>query len=428
MAGTNKTNQAYKSTRQLKPNTGRLARYLLLICFPVFSLFLFSTEGNAQSNNYEFIPAPDLWYNDVDGIRLGVRVQGRVPGTFEDGPHRLNGGLWLGLWFPDLPVSYYLDYTEPIPGWSDFGSEASVQAISSVRTGYHNHGLGFNKRWQQSFDERKYREFSFRTSWQKRFDHEYVPFPVLWSDHDKLLTTTSVQFRDENSAGWYSGTISGSFQWLNSSYQMIFAEAIQQIPFNEKWGFRLKGFAGAASEQTAPEYLFSRSLAPAQNWMTHGFTRAKGTIPQPWMESGNIQVSGGANLRGYTEFDVESFTDEEQSPFLLHSIGGVNVEFDYPNPVGRAFRKIPYAAEFLSFRSYLFYDAGTSLGVVSNETDQIFADAGAGFSLSLNIPDYLGKSRGFVLRYDIPFWLSEPGTGDSLQFRNVFAFGAVISF
>jgi len=46
----------------------------------------------------------------------------------------------------------------------------------------------------------------------------------------------------------------------------------------------------------------------------------------------------------------------------------------------------------------------------------------------LNIPDYLGKPRGFVLRYDIPFWLSDPDSGDSFKFRSLIGFGAVLSF
>ena len=83
--------------------------------------------------------------------------------------------------------------------------------------------------------------------------------------------------------------------------------------------------------------------------------------------------------------------------------------------------------EFIDFRSYLFFDAGLPLGI-GDEATTIFADAGAGFSLSLNIPDYLGKPRGFVLRYEIPFWLSEPGSEDSLKLRHLFGFGAVISF
>ncbi len=387
----------------------------------------------AQSRSYEIIPAPDLWYNDVDGIRVGVRVQGQMRGTFEDGPHRFNGGLWLSTWFPSTPVSYYLQYTNPISGWSEYGNEANYQLTSSIRTGYHIHGIGFNKRWQEGFDERKFREIGITTNFEKRFDDEYVQFPVLWSDQSKILTKLNYESRNENRFGWASLSASGSVQYLEDTFTVFEATATQRAPINENWGFRFRSFVGIASSNTAPEYLFSRSSAPAIDWMENGLTRAKGTIPQPWMTSGNVQVAGGANLRGYTDRDINFYqSGDDVNLHLLNSIASVNAEFDYPNPINSLFERIPFASDFFSFNSYLFYDIGTSLGIAENEfegnrLDGVLADAGAGFSLTMNIPDYLGKPRGFVFRYEIPFWLSEPGTEDSFKFRSLFAFGAVIS-
>lgn len=388
------------------------------------SLSFNRAEAQIGGENYELIPAPDLWYNDVDGIRVGVRFKGQVPGTFEDGPHRLDAGLWLGLWFPDLPVSYYLSYTNPISAWSEFGSEANYQAISSIRTGYSIHGIGFNKRWQQGFDERRFRELSIFNSYEKRFDKEYTAFPLLWSGQNKLLTTLTAESQDDNSLGWYNLSVSGGVQYNDDSYGFATITASQRVPLNQSWGLRFRGFLGLASNATAPEYLFSRSTGQAINTLQNGVTRAKGTVPQPWLESGKFQFAGGANLRGYTDADVESFINE---PLLFRSIAALNTEFDYPNPVGRLFNRVPIVSELLNFRSYLFFDAGSPMGL-GDESTALFADAGAGFSLSLNIPDYHGKDRGFVLRYDIPFWLSEPGIDNSFNYRSLFAFGAVISF
>lgn len=177
-------------------------------------------------------------------------------------------------------------------------------------------------------------------------------------------------------------------------------------------------------------------------WMSNGVTRAKGTIPQSWMESGNIQIAGGANVRGYTNRDIESFQhtcmdigiegeacyDQDFSPLLFNSIASLNLELDYWNPIIKIFNEIPYASEFMRFRSYLFYDTGRSLEWIDQEPSGSFSNAGTGFSLSLNIPDYRGKDRGFVLRYEIPFWLSDPADEKSFKIRHLFGFGAVISF
>ncbi len=422
-------------------------RFYRLILLLIFLLPLIAVNNvNAQTSRYEVLPAPDVWYNDVDGILLGVRLKGQVPGTFEDGPHRLEAGFWVGTWLPSLPVSYFITYTEPIEQWSDYGSEANIQLRSSVRTGYHNHGIAFNKRWQQGFDERRFREFGIYNSFEKRFDHEYVPFEPLWSefnsikqifsDRSKLLTSLSFELQDDNKLGWYNIEAGTRFQYLNDFFTTFTLRATQRIEFNDYFGLRLRGYAGIASENSAPEYLFSRSTRPAIDWMSNGFTRAKGTIPTRWMNSGNIHVAGGANVRGYNSRDIASFqycvTDESSicvtAPNTFNSVASLNAELDYWNPIAVLFNDIPYASEFLNFRTYLFFDSGTALGVADNDPDGVFSNAGAGFSLSLNIPDYLGKPRGFVLRYEIPFWLSDPGDEDAFKFRHLFGFGAVVSF
>jgi len=218
---------------------------------------------------------------------------------------------------------------------------------------------------------------------------------------------------------------------MNDFYTQFHGSFIQNVKFHEYWGVNLRFFTGIASSNADPEYLFSRSSATAIQTIDNGVTRAKGTIPQPWMESGRFQLAGGANLRGYTAQDVETFSESDPNvfvnPFLLNSIASVNAELDYFNPIALGFNRIPYLSEFLSFRSYLFFDAGKSLEFIENEPDDIYADAGAGFSLSLNIPDYLGKPRGFVFKYELPFWLSEPGMEDSFKLRHLFSFGAVFS-
>lgn len=403
-----------------------MARTLNLILF--FTVFItaviWPAAGHGQSKSYEILPAPDLWYNDVDGMRVGLTLTGQVPGTFEDGPHRLDAGFWVGTWFPDLPVSYYISFTEPIPAWSEYGSEASIQLISSIRTGYHQHGAAFNKRWQQGFDERRYREFRVLNTFEKRFDLEYTAFPLLWDTDSKFLTHLSLELQDDNTLGWYRISGAASLQYLDEMYPVASLTAIQNVPLGESWGFRLRGFLGAAGSSADPEYLFSRSMQPSVETLQSGITRAKGTIPQPWIESGKFHLAGGANLRGYTDQDIQSFT-EAVLPSLFKSFASVNTEFDYPNPIGMLFKRIPYLSEFTNFDSYLFMDAGRSL---ESGGSTLFADAGAGFSLSLNIPDYLGKPRGFVLRYEIPFWLSEPGLQDAFRLRHLFGFGAIFSF
>lgn len=372
-------------------------------------------------------PIPDIWYNSVDGVRVGLRVLGHVPGTFGAGPHRLDAGIWLGTKFPEHPVSYYFSFTEPIPSISAYGNEASINLTTLYRTGFQQHGLIFNKRWQTGFEERNYKEFSIGFRAEHRFDEDYLLYRQLWQDDWLFLIGADLDITHENKAGRYYLSVRTDLNLGGAHEEFIRAEVSAQQEWILSDDFTLTGrfFAGAASDQTAPEYLFMRSLETARFWMNSGLTRARGTIPPAWFEAGVIQVTGGPNLRGYLNRDIE-LLNNSATP-LFTSFTAFNLQLGYPNPLDDAFNSISVIGEFIHLRSYLFLDAGTSLGFTASEVDELLADAGAGFKFSINIPDNLGKPRGLIIRYDIPFWVSHPGDENSFKFRSVIAIGAVIS-
>ncbi|HEX6981817.1 MAG TPA: hypothetical protein VF181_03565 [Balneolaceae bacterium] len=384
------------------------------------------SKSTAQSG-YVLEPIPDVWYNSVDGIRVGVRVLGYVPGTFGGGPHRLDAGIWLGTKIPEHPVSYYLSFTEPIPSISAFGSEANINLTSLYRTGFQQHGITFNKRWQTGFEERNYKELSIGFRAEHRFDEDYLLYPQLWQDDWLFLIGVDLDITHENKLGRYYLSFRTDLN-LGGQYQEFIRSAVsvqQEWAFSETFSLTGRLFAGAASNQAAPEYLFMRSLETARFWMNSGLTRARGTIPPAWIEAGFIQVTGGPNLRGYLNRDIE-LLNNSVTP-LFTSFTAFNLQLGYPNPLDAAFNNISVVGEFINLHSYLFLDTGTSLGFTASEVDELLADAGAGFRFSINIPDKLGKPRGLVIRYDIPFWVSHPGNEEPFKFRSVIGIGAVIS-
>lgn len=393
-------------------------------------LFLSPFEGGAQQQkSYEILPAPDLWYNDVDGIRAGLRVRGQVPGTFDDGPHRLDVGVWISTWLPENPVSFYLSYTEPIPAFTDFGNEGNIQLVSSIRTGFQLHSLALNKRWQAGFEERNYKEFSLNFRLEDRFDSEYLLYPELWTAGTLWLAGVNFELHDEHALGRYSMSTSHSAN-IAGSLPLFISSSLQfqqHIPLSDYFDIRARIFAGSASNDSNREYLFSHSFKQARKWMDSGLTRAKGTIPVGWMDEGVFQIAGGANLRGYLDADIETLNDSGRPAPLYQSIGALNLELDYLNPLDQTIQKIPLLGDFLRLRSYIFFDTGITLGLGSEEKEDLISNAGPGFLFSIDIPDYLGKSRGIMIRYDIPLWLSHPGDGNHWAFRNLIGIGAVIS-
>lgn len=386
-------------------------------------------EASAQQSgkSYELLPAPDVWYNDVDGIRVGFRLKGQVPGSFDDGPHRLDLGLWLATWFPETPVSYYVSFTEPIASISNFGSEGNIQLTSSIRTGYHKHGVAFNKRWQTGFNEQNFKELSISFSAEDRFDSEYLLYPQLWQNNWLYLIGVQFNIQDKNKLGRYVADITNTINAFGpeSSFIRSKLQYQQLMDIGKGFSFRSRLFAGISSNSTAAQYLFSHSFKPAIGWMSNGLTRAKGTIPTTWMKEGLFQVSGGANLRGYLDQDFEALN--RGSAPIYTSMGAINIELDYPNPLDKAIGNVPVVGSILKLRSYLFFDTGSSFGLTDLEEDRVLSDAGLGFMFSLNIPDYLGKPRGIRIRYDLPFWLSNPGNENHIEFRNIIGIGAIFS-
>jgi len=390
----------------------------LLLTSPVYS------QGNQQLYNISI--QPDIWYNDVDGIKVGSLFKGRMLTTDEEGPHRLDGGFWLSTWFPSLPVSYLISYTEPVTRFSDYGSEFKIRLSSSIREGYHNHGISINKRWEHPSDFRKYWEVSVAYNLEKRFDHEYTLFPELWSDQWKGIVKPSLHYQTLNRAGFFNMDLQSRLNTIENLFYTASLSVSQQILLGSNWQLRFRTYGEIVGEGPHPEYLISRSSGSEITTLERPMIRSKGTVPVRWAQSGNVHFSAGPNLRGYTREDV--FSKVEGTPRLYTSALTFNMEFDFPNPFQASIRNIDYISEFLTFRSYLFTDTGTFYGNADTNLNGIYSNTGAGIALTFNIPDYLGKPRGFVIRYEVPFWLSDPGNEENWKWRHLLGLGATITF
>lgn len=387
----------------------------------------YSKKTNAQiisTPNYEVLAAPDLWYNEVDGVRVGFRLRGQEPGSFLDGDHRLDFGLWLGTRLPTYPVSYYLSFVEPIPGITEFGSEGSFNLFSSIREGLHHHGLGIDKRWQPGFNEFTFTEASGHITAHYRFEDDYAHYPVLWDDDVVIRALTRAERQTENRFGYsnITSSLSIGIPVETDFFTQFQTEVAQEFFFSRFFSFNARGFVAAATDYLPREYYHQTAQAPALDWTTSGFTRSRGTIPISWMDDGLVHVAGGANIRGYTAQNINASLNGQ--PALYSNITALNLELRYLNLLNSFFDEMSMVSEFLNLNSYLFYDIGAPFEDGFNTT---LSDAGAGFMLSLNIPDYVGRQRGFNFRYEIPFWLSDPtGGDDSFELRHLLSIGAVI--
>lgn len=429
-----------------------LPAVFFIVLFMFTGLLPEKTEGQyfplLGGDRYELSALPDVWFNEVDGVILGFRFFGEDPRTFLDGPHRLQSGVWLGTRLPDSPVSYRITYTHPIAAISEVNSEGAIRAVSSIRTGFHQQEAGIQKRWQPGLNEYVSTDLHAFAGFYRLFDEDYLLFPFLWQYDPAGYLRSNIRKRNENSLGrWTIALTALSGIYLSKEHEFLDysgqtdthpgmwgveglfgqaqLEAMQQIAIYRGFFLRTRVFAGASSLSLPQEHRYLPSYAPAFHWMASAFTRARGTIPESWIKSGWIHIPGGPGLRGYARQSMKQFKSGEHQ-WIQHALSW-NLDFYYPNPVNALFSSVPYLGDVLKLESYLFTDAG--LMYENDKWQGVKANSGAGFMLSLNMPDYLGQDRGFFLRYELPLWVSEPEDDESsFSIRHLFGLGAHYRF
>lgn len=432
----------------------------------LFLLILGTAQLTAQEK-YKISPYPDLWYNSVDGLRFGIRLQGEMEGSFKDGPHRLDLGLWGGSNFPELPISYYFSLIEPIASLSEFQQEGNYQVISSVRAGFARHRIQLNKRFQNGFDELDSFKISLFFSYEKMFDTGYAIFPMLWSSNQSIYNKWKplVGFELHRSTRTPVARMSAQLKFehnLNgdigrySTGRLILKQKIQT---NDVITIRLRQFGGINFGDYVPENGFLFSMPSAGQFVNNGFSRAPGTVPEAWFERGLFQFQGGANLRGYATQEIDLLAAVQAANSLAEiplseKIIAVNMDIEFSNPINSWLNNITIIGDLMELRSYVFFDAGKGFGstviqpkifalpqdsqtqdVVPDQEfgefdeEELLMDSGLGLQISFNIPDYLGADRGFFIRYELPLWLSSPAAGDpNFKYRTLIGLGAIFSF
>ncbi len=393
-----------------------------------------------QDNSFAFKAYPDLWYNTEDGLRFGVRFGVFRPLEYEDN-HKLDLALAYATGGPESPLSYHASYRSII--WPFYGLDepAFLTVNSFSRVGVQQHGLEFRKRFSQSFNAENYTDIGFSLLYEDRFEAAYLPYPAVWQNNDKWLAQIQYQL-NRNSEG--QSIILQTFALRNFSensgvfsrfdIQVIFAKSLSVFELRS----RISGFL--TEGDVAPEHGLLPASRSFHGRLSSPFFRAEGLMPQTLLDDGLIHFSGGVNLRGYQEHEAVLLQNSTVNQFVFGRSAGINLELNINNPVQTKIKKSNITAAVLDFRTYLFMDAGHLSAPLNNASESLTAspfidfpdllwDAGAGLALDLNFPDFLGNRRGFIIRYDLPIWLSYPIEGDdSFAFRQVIGFGGILSF
>lgn len=379
------------------------------------------------TTTYLVVPVPDVWFNQVDGFRLGMRIKGQEPMSFNEGSHQLSMGVWVATKWPELPISYHITLTEPLPAWSSFGNEASVTALSTVREGYAAHGLLTQKRWQQGFNERQFTQWQTTFLASNRFDLEYPLYPQAWQEGWQYTAASTIQSHREWE-GW--GQFSHKLFMMLGISQPQPNKTFTQVEFTQegyhRWtpqlGLAHRVFVGLGSASLPLQQRYHPGSGKAISELESGFTRSAGLIPPSMLRKGRFHLASGPHLRGYARRTAADSLDTNTE---FNRILATNLELKFPNPLSRLIQKLPMIGSVLNSRMYLFTDIGKPL----QKNTELLSDAGVGFALGLTLPDMTGQTNALTFRMELPAWVSHPsGMEPNWKLRPVFGLNSVFTW
>ncbi len=364
---------------------------------------------------------PGFWYNDIDGLRSGVRFRGH---------YRNNRLLSLGFWYgaKSNVLDGMLSYTHKMP----------------VRLGLNSTIRLFSLEGRQSADiSVQYR--SGRYLFQPP-QHQLTAGVIASRLKDPAYAESEYRIdgRSVTVPSWSAGTVTRlyaaytvnprGFSWQSTlrlradyandnmlsdySFTRLRGEAVISWPGRSGGGMFLRGFAGAFLNPNGPlplQNMFSAFSASPQEIFENSFTlRSRGGF----FPEAHLQQPGGGNLRGY--YDQPGRTGK--------ALFAVNLELRTP-------ARLPLISKLLqpllgSSELTLFFDTGRITDIDDNSTT--LSDAGIGFFFRQRLPDAwytMITGTGYTLRFDIPFWVSTPYENPLTGARDgKFKFRYVLSF
>ncbi|TNE70503.1 hypothetical protein EP331_11945 [bacterium] len=350
-----------------------------------------------------------------------------MKGTLDDGPNRLNGGFWLSTAWPEYPVSYYLEFTEPVYKWSSFGSEAAIQVQSQFRTGFEAHELKFKKRFQDGFLENEFTEHELSLGYHNFYTSDYAVIKTQITS--KALGVGSYRYRNVHAGSVNEALLRAGYQ-EQEFFQFIFKN--EKAFTVSKWlSFKNKNRAVLQSKKT-PTYLQEfTAISSYYDQLSNPFARARGTVSPGFVTDFPLYEAAHAGSRADIKYELNQLADNKLRTSVF--IFSTNVDAIVESPLTTGFSKIKFLGDVMELKHYVFFDASTAsqeLLYVVYDINSIFS-LGSGFGLSLSLKKQQDNPflKAFSVKYDVPVWrFGNPDSINGVSFRHILSLSGTITF
>lgn len=329
---------------------------------------------------------PSLFYNDVDGIKLGIRQRGNylypMYRTSGEALISAKSGMPSGQFTWQSPVSADLiDYDYQIHG-------------------YHLDGRAGGK---VSVLKRNYESVHWEVGWQfqRLVESDYLTAP--WSEGNIsnifLLLKKDAYHRGgiytwDITAGITSSTFGSDF-----GFQQVELRWTGELALD--YSKRIVAAVGSGwSFGDVPEQnYFYLGQASAAKQFDHPYARARGALPHELMDKGHFMVPGGGDIRGSLSTPVRV---KQQGENLLWG----RLKFYFPNP----FWLVPARLPLLTDLEWHLFTHWAQVWDSRIREDQFGGEAGFSFSYDY-IPIWLKYFHIARIHLDFPLWLHKPAPG-----------------
>ena len=354
----------------------------------------FIYPGNYVENyieSYTIAHHPILWYNSIDGAKIGYHIDGSFLGVAKN--MQLEASLGLNSWH----VNYDAGYTDRF-----FGINPNLQYYFRSRElegrGRQEMGIYWNRsfRWSGNFF---WMDLSLNRNYG--YDSEYF-YGAGWSagDINTVELNLTRQRRKRFSEIYLQTSLISSIPGTDYNFTMAEADltfTLLGIVGNDT-RIRLKG--GISDGNVPMERRFFLSSAdPYEIWESPLF-RSKGTLPDKWKDDGYLFKPGGAGLYGYLDRGLTG--TRMVSVKLERDLSRIKLPVSIPY-LSAEIRRIAPAAYLAS-------------GYVWDEPEKMRMNdflSEAGLSLNYSIPYlnlFIGENQ---LTLYFPLWLSDPALDEN---------------
>jgi aminopeptidase N len=394
---------------------------------------------DADWKKYQARWRPDAWYNALDGIKLGLHVNGNY--------YQVKNNFSLTVWYnsslftngiPDYdldeslndslcPVSFQFHY---------FSNTHRLLKNSGVQFSLqHTDGLWMGNA-QFHFSPSSKNKITLAAKSMLRpglTDVMYALYPEFWNAG---AWNNKISVRYQRNYTWFKGNgtlqlgLFSSSLLSDYSYSYVQGEWLHHHVLSKLDG-KSRVIAQFGTGEFAPESMLFLAGANPEELAASRFLRSKAFVPNDWIEftgdENNFHAGGGLNLRGYSGYLAPETNEEDGMQYLLfssHSGMALNLEIDFDKFIPL---KPTFTAKWLGIDLYLFTDAGL-LGYRNSfqnfSLGKVRLDAGTGTAFTIKKWGSFTKAKPLTLRFDFPLFLNSPPAASSyVDFRWVVGLG-----